>query len=388
MLLFFFSVSLPLFFSWIRTNNEKTLLLSGMALGLGVLTKYQTIVGGLVMLVSGLLMFRKRLTKNMRKFFLLAIVAAAIVVPWLLVMSQQATPEAIARWSYTLQEGSDERFEYGRRFPLPIFYLVEMTYPYKDLHPISIPVYIIAFLGLSYWLWRRKPEDKFSLIWFIVVYVFYTLFISNKNWRYVIPLFPILAISASDFILLIWNKLTAPIRAHQTKPHRTLVRKVAVALFVVLIAVSVIHSLMNAYYWVEIEHIQVPAKAASQYASENSLIDEAVVLLFPVNDFSPDAVNFFLLQYESGKRVVWEYPEDPADVYTPVFDEMVLIEQCESLNVKFLLLYENGNKTYYQSDLKAHEALDTLVDSGSFSLETTFGSNPQQIYIIRFLPNS
>lgn len=388
MLLFFFSVSLLLFFFWMQTNNEKMLLLSGVALGLGVLAKYQTIVGGVVMLVSGLLMFRKRLTRNMRKFVLLAIVAAAIVVPWLLVMSQQITPEDIARWFYTVSEGSDERVEYGRRIPLPIFYLVEMTYPYMDLHPISLPIYILAFLGLSYWIWRRKPEDKFSLIWFIVVYVFYTLFISNRNWRYVIPLFSILAVSASDFILLIWNKLTAPIRAPQTKRNRMLLRKVAAAIFVVLIAASVIYSLMNAYFWVEKEHVQVPAKAASQYVSENSGVDEAAVLLFPVNYFSPDAVNFYLLQYNSSERVLLEYPKDPADVYTPVFNETVLIQQCKSLNVKFLLLYENGNKTYYQSDMKAYDALDMLVDSGSFMLETTFGSSPQQVYVIRYLPDA
>ncbi|TRO55095.1 phospholipid carrier-dependent glycosyltransferase [Candidatus Bathyarchaeota archaeon] len=388
MLLFFFSVSLLLFFSWLQTNNEKMLLLSGVALGMGVLAKYQTIVGGVVMLVSWLLMFRKRLTRNVRKFVLLVIVAAAIVVPWLLVMSQQITPEDIARWFYTVSSGSDERVEYGRRIPLPIFYMVEMTYPYMDLHPISLPIYIIAFLGLSYWIWRRKPEDKFSLIWFIVVYVFYTLFISNRNWRYVIPLFSILAVSASDFILLIWNKLKAPILIQQTKRNRMLLRKVAAALFVVLIAASVIYSLMNAYYWVEKEHVQVRAKAASQYISENSRADEAAVLLFPVNYFSPDAVNFYLLQHDSSKRVLLEYPKDPADVYTPVFNETVLIQHCESLNVKFLLLYENGNKTYYQTDMKAYDVLDILVDSDNFMLETIFGSNPQQVYVIRYLPNA
>jgi hypothetical protein len=303
-------------------------------------------------------------------------------------MYQQFTPEALARWVYTLQEGSDERVAYGRRFPLPIFYLIEMTYPYMDLHPISLPIYILAFLGVGFWLWRRRPEDKFSLIWFIVVYVFYTLFISNRNWRYVIPLFPILAVSASDFILLIWNKLKDSIRAHKTSPHQILVRKVVAAVFVLLIAASVLYSLENAYYWVEKEHVQVPVEAASQYVSQNSASNEAAVVLFPVNYFSPDAVKFYLLLYDSGERTLWEYPEDPADVYTPIFDETVLIEQCERLNAKFLLLYENGDKTYFQSDLKSYDALDRLVDSGSFTLKETFGSSPQRVFVIRFLPSS
>jgi len=387
MLLFFFSVALLLFYSWMRTSNEKLLLLSGVMLGLGVLAKYQTVVGGLVMLVSGVLMWRKRLTKNMRKFVLLAIVVAAVVVPWLLVMSQQVTAESIARWAYTLSEGSDERVEYGRRIPLPLFYLVEMTIPYMDLHPISLPIYILAFLGLGFWLWRRKPEDKFSLIWFIVVYVFYTLFISNRNWRYVIPLFPILALSASDFIVHLWNKLTDAFRAPNIKPNRTLARKVAAAAFVVLIAASVLYSVENAYYWVEKEHVQVPVKAASQYVSQNSAPNEAAVILLPVNYFSPDAVNFHLLVYDSAERVLLEYPKDPADVYAPVFDEATLIGHCKSLDVRFLFLYENGNKTYYESDLKALDVLDLLLDTGNFTLETTFGRSPHQVFVVRFLQN-
>ena len=167
-----------------------------------------------------------------------------------------------------------------------------------------------------------------------------------------------------------------------------LLRKVAAALFVVLIVASVLYSLMNAYYWVEKEHIEVRVEGASQYVSENSGADEAAVLLFPVNYFSPDAVNFYLLQHDSSERVLLEYPKDPADVYTPVFNETVLVQHCESLNVKFLLLYENGNKTYYQTDMKAYDALDMLVDSGNFMLETIFGSSPQQVYVIRYLPNA
>jgi 4-amino-4-deoxy-L-arabinose transferase-like glycosyltransferase len=383
MLLFFFSVSLLLFFSWIRTNNEKLLFLSGVTLGLGVIAKYQTIVGGVVMLASWLLMYRKRIGKTVGKFVLLAVVAAAFVVPWLLVMSQQITPEALGRWVYTLQAGSDERAAYGTRFPLPVFYLIEMVYPYMDLHPISPLVYIFGLLGLCFWLWRRRPEDKFSLIWFIVVYVFYTLFISNRNWRYVIPLFPILAVAASDFILHIWNKLTAGIRA-----HRTMLRRVVAATFVVLIAMSVVYSVADAYYWVEKEHVQVPVEATSIYVSQNSATNEAAVLLCPVNYFSPDAVNFHLMVHDSGKRVLIEFPQDPADVYSPVLNETELIEKCEGFDVKFLLLYENGDKFYYESDLKAVDVLDMLVDSGSFVLETTVGDSPHRVFVIRYLPNS
>ena len=40
MLMFFFSLSLLLFFSWIHKKNTKTLILTGITLGLGFLVKY------------------------------------------------------------------------------------------------------------------------------------------------------------------------------------------------------------------------------------------------------------------------------------------------------------------------------------------------------------
>ncbi len=385
MLLFFFSVALFLFFSWIRTKNEKMLLLSGVTLGLGFIAKYQILVAGLVMLVSGFLMCKERIPKKMGKFLLLAIVAAAVVLPWLFLAYQQYTPEGFGTWLYTLQAGSEERLAYGRRFPLPVFYLIEITYPYGDLHPISLFIYILAFLGLGYWLWRRRAEDKFSLIWFFAVYVFYTLFISNRNWRYVIPLFPILAVSASDFILLIWNKLHGSIRAHKRNLRRISLLEIVAAVFVLLIVVSVVYSLENAYYWVEKDQVHIPVKEASQYISENSGANETAVVLFTVNYLSPDVVKFYLLTYESFERELWDYPEEPVDVYKPLFNRTLLIEQCKRLNVRFLLLYEYANVTYFQSNWTSYDVIDNLINSGNFTLERRFGNYPHRIFIIKYL---
>ena len=104
-----------------------------------------------------------------------------------------------------LQEGGQDRALYSARFPLPVFYLVEMTWPYNDIHPIALPIYILGLLGLGLWACRRKTEDKFFLTWFITVYVFFTL-IPNKQWRYVTPVFPVLAISAASFIMFAYGK--------------------------------------------------------------------------------------------------------------------------------------------------------------------------------------
>ena len=72
---------------------------------------------------------------------------------------------------------------------VPIFYLIELTEQYPTVHPISLLLYAVGVVGLGWLAIRRKAEDKYLLIWFVVVYVFFTA-IPNREWRYLIPLFP------------------------------------------------------------------------------------------------------------------------------------------------------------------------------------------------------
>ena len=388
MLVFFFSISLFLFFFWMRTNNDKMLLLSGVTLGLGFIVKYQILVAGIVMLISGFFMWRKHIRKKIGKFVIMAIIAGAVVLPWFFLAYQQHASANLGTWFYAIQVGSEERTFYSEQFFLPLFYLKEMTYPYMDIHPISLPLYILAFLGLGFWLWRRKPEDKFFLIWFFVVYSVFTI-IPNKNWRYVTPVFPILAVSASDFILFIWDKVKDGLKAYRNSLHRISVLKVVVtAVFVLLIGASLVHSWGDAYYWVEKDHVYIPLTEASRYVSENSAVNESVAVLFTGNYFSTDMVKFYLQTYDSDERELWTYPENPADAYKPTFNETLLIERCDASNVKYLLLYEHHDVTYFESDEKSYDVLDMMLNSGSFSKETEFGNYPRRIFIIRFLSNS
>ena len=385
MLIFFFSISLFLFFSWVRTKNDKMLLLSGVALGLGFLAKYQTLVGGIVMFASVFFLWRERILTKLGKFSLILIIAGAVVLPWIFFTYQQYASGTLGTWLYVLQVGSEEKLVYSTRFPIPIFYLIEITYPYPDVHPISLPIYIFALLGLGIWLFRRRLVDKFSLIWFLVVYFVFTL-IPNKHWRYVTPVFPILAISASDFILLIWDKAKNCLRARQISLHKKAIVKVSTTVFVFLVVASVLYSSLDAYSWVEKDHIYVPAEEASQYVAERSALNETIVVLCAQNLFNVDTLKFYLQTYDPNQRVLWQYPEMPVDVYTPVFNVTELIERCEDLNVKYLLLYEYGTtKTFYRSELTVHKVLhEMLYNTDKFVLEEWVGNSPRSIVIISF----
>jgi 4-amino-4-deoxy-L-arabinose transferase-like glycosyltransferase len=386
-LLFFFSVSLVLFFLSIHTNNIKILLPSGVALGVGFLTKYQALVGGLIMLVSIFFVWKERISTKLCKFSLVLIAALVTVLPWIFLTYQIYSSGMLDNWLYSLQMGNAERVLYSTRFPIPIFYLIEMTYPYPYLHPISLPIYILAFAGLGFWLWRRKNADRFCLTWFLVVFIVFTL-IPNRNWRFVTLVFPILAVSASDFVLSVWNKAKDNLRARKTSLRQTYITRIVTSVFIFLIVASILYSSRDAYLWIQRDCFHVPVEEASQYVARHLDSNKALIVLCPSNHFSLDMVKFYLKIYNSNQSALWQYPEKAIDAYTPVFNVTELIERSEALHVKYLLLYEYGGLQYFESELTYQKVFETLFATGRFVLEAKFGDNPNMIFIISFVFNS
>jgi hypothetical protein len=99
-------------------------------------------------------------------------------------------------------------------------------------------------------------------------------------------------------------------------------------------------------------------------------------------------VEFYLLMSNPNQEQPIQYPELPVDAYMSLFNFTWLIENSEELNVKYLMLYEYGNITFFQSELKSQNILETMLGTGNFRLETNFGSFPRRVFIIRFLSSS
>ena len=193
---FFVVASLLFFYRWIVNPRDRNLVFTGVALGLGFLAKYQVVVAGVILLVSIVFLARNQLKLAFKKFTITIAAAILVVVPWIVVAYQMYASQFLSQWVYALQVGNPERSIYSDRFPQPIFYLIDMVWPYANTHPISIFIYIAGLAGLVFLAWRHKPQDRYLVIWFVVIYVFFTL-ISNRAWRYVLPVFPAVAISAS-----------------------------------------------------------------------------------------------------------------------------------------------------------------------------------------------
>ncbi len=387
MLVFFFMLSLFLFFRWLKTRKNWLIVLSGFALGFGFLTKYQVIAVVPVMVVVMLVLGWGQLKRLFSRFMLLVVAAVAVIVPWLVIVYNVLASYVFSQWVYALQMGNPERSLYSLRFPTPIFYLVEMTWPYVDVHPISLLFYIVGLAGLGLFVWRRKREDKFVLVWFLCVFVFFTV-ISNREWRYVLTLFPALAISASVLILFVFDKLHGT-WINNVRVSRKKTAKVAATLLIVFLSVALAYSVNDIYYNVRQTDIKIEIEKATDYALARDASNQSIMLLCPFNYFSQDMVSFYLTSKGNSQIKTYQYPTRAVDTYTPVFNITEFIDLCRQDNVKYVFTYEYGGTVpYFNTTLNLEQIYIQLYASGNFSGitdEATFGSNPRRILILTFL---
>jgi 4-amino-4-deoxy-L-arabinose transferase-like glycosyltransferase len=386
MLLFFVTLALFFFWRWLQIKQDRYVLFTGLAVGLGVLTKYQAVVAGLIILVSILFLARGQLKQAFSRFTLMVVTAVLVVVPWVVAAYEVYASKLLDQWLYALQVGNPGKLVYSDRYPAPIFYLIEVVWPYDTFHPVSIFLYAGALAGLVFLMWRHCKADKYTLIWFVSVFVFFSL-ITNKEWRYVLPLFPTLAIASSVLILFGYGKLNAWRKQAPVSKHTQ--RKVVVGLFVVLIGGAMAYSVYDAYTVTAYFDITVQLEPATVYAMNRMQGNQTIMVLCPFNFFSQDMVSFYLAKNGDTAIRVSQYPILPVDSYTPQFNITELIALCNQNNVKYLFTYENGGTaTYYNTTLNLAQIYEQIYVSGKFSQWTedaAFGITPRRVIILTFL---
>jgi 4-amino-4-deoxy-L-arabinose transferase-like glycosyltransferase len=390
MLVFFTAAAVLFFYLWLTSHKDRYMLFTGLAMGFGLMTKYQMIVTAIVIIVGILFLARKQLKFAFKKFILIVAAAAAIVVPWIIVAYEVYADKLLSQWIYALQVGNPERSIYSGRFPAPIFYLIEMVWPYDVFHPVSIFVYAAGLAGLVFLVWRRRPQDKIVFIWFACIFVFFTL-ITNKEWRYVLPLFPALAIAASAGFMSAYEGLSSAAKKAAAVANKRRLLKAASVLLVASMAGAVAYSVYDTCFYVSALQINIPIEQATNYAYQNIGANKSIIVLCPFNLFSRDMVRFYLWADGDNLIPVFQYPRQPVDAYTPNFNITEFISICKQLNVQYVFTYENGGTVpYYNTTLNLQQIYMQLYASGNFthiSDNATFGANPRRIFILEYIGN-
>jgi 4-amino-4-deoxy-L-arabinose transferase-like glycosyltransferase len=386
MLLFFFSISMLTFFHFLRTSRTQYVVLSGIALGIGFLAKYQAIVGVLVIAVSLVVLARDRLKTRFRIFLLLIFVVAAFAIPWFLITFQVYASHTLNQWIYALQMGNPQKSAYSLQFPAPVFYLIAMTWPYGTygFAPVSIFIYIFALIGIGLFGWRRKLEDKFLLVWFFSVYIFFTL-IGNKDWRYIVGVFPVLAIAAANLMVSTYNKVERHVKTVTSSAKRKTRNKFISVFLLALISFSIGWSCVDTTLWMAYKNQRsLPVEDATNYASKMLGQNQSMLVIGPFNLLSEDIVKFYL-QANQRQNQVWQYPAQPVDTYQPDFNITELVQLCQLNNAKYLLAPDEESPfLLFNTTMTMHTIYASLNDSGRFKFERSFGNSPYRIYLVSF----
>ncbi len=388
LLIFVLSLSLLFFFRWLRTNRQRDQILSIAAFVVGVAVKYQVLVILPIIVLVGTYFWKKDYFKaEVKKWFILPriLVMAAVLVAVAIAAYVLLASGKIDFLLYAFGVGSEQKATYSLRYPVPIFYLVEMAWFNDLLHPVSVLLYLVGLAGLGFMLYRRKSADKFLLLWFTVVYIVFTL-VPNREWRYVTIAFPVLAIAASSLIMAAFGRLQRSIRSVQTSLNRWGIRIVA-AFLLVFVFTGLIVSCVDAYTWVEEDRINAPVEQASLYAGQGLGQNQTLVVACAVNRFNKNMVSFYLSARNSGQdfnQTCLQYPGLAVDSFTPPFNITELVELCQQKNVKYVMLYEYGSLEYFESTLSAPKVYDLLNATGYFTLAATFGDASNRIFVLEF----
>ncbi len=387
MLIFFFTLVMFFFYSWITKNSNKALLFSAVALGIGILAEYEILVAVVAMAVSVLFFCRKKFKISLTKLVILLIIVVVVAAPWFIMVFQADGSTKFQTLEYVLQGGDQNRPVYSNRFFSPVFYLIEMSWPFNGVpvNPISLPIFILGLCGLGLFAYRRKKQDAFLLTWFVVVYVFFTI-IPNRQWRYVTPLFPILAISAACFIMFLYSKIQTW-KPKQIGLGGERYKKLAAALFIIIVASTILYSSYNAYGMTARDQTDIPIQQTANYLAAHLGQNQSAVIVCAFNLLDQDMFQFYLPANMSSNQI-WQYPALAVDAYTPNFNITQFVNLCEQNNVKYIILYDYGSQTaFYNTTLTYSNILQQIANTGRFGVPTDqpfFGQMPHRLFLVRF----
>ena len=231
---FFLTLALLLFFLYYKKRKNKDLFYGMMAVAVG--TMYKSFVPGFIPLVIFFLflLFSKQLNEfiNSKTIFRCVLIIIAIITPWLIARSLSDTSFVsellgIDYWQRLTAPAPGAPYQFW-------FYLIQI------IQSFSPWIYILPF-GL-FVVFRNYIKDKnkdylFLLVWFFTVFLMFS-FASTKNFWYILPLFPVMAIMIGIF----WSTIMDAIS--KLKERKTLS-----VLVVIFLIIGTVLAIFNTQYF-------------------------------------------------------------------------------------------------------------------------------------------
>lgn len=392
MLIFFFSLSMLFFFSWLKTGKERDRIVSIAALAVGVGVKYQMLVVVPIIILLGMFFWKREFLKAQMKLYLrfprVALIVAAVTSLAVVAYALYASG-LMSTLLYAIQFGTADKALYSARYPMPIFYFIEMAWSNNYWHPVSVLLYVAALAGLGLLVYRRKFEDKFLLLLFAVIFAVFTL-IPNREWRYLTIAFPILAIATSSLVFSVYGKVQRLAQATKGAHPRKWATKLAALTLIGFTSVGIFYSCADAYTWVNGDQISVPIEQATNFAAQGLGENQKLMVACPLNRFNQFMLWFYLNAKTPSaiQNQTMQYPQLAVDAYTPTFDAEEFVALCDQQNVKEVLLYEYGGNRFFNSTMTTQTVLEMLSETGRFGFPSTFGSEPHRVFVLTFRQRS
>jgi hypothetical protein len=140
--------------------------------------------------------------------------------------------------------------------------------------------------------------------------------------------------------------------------------------------------------WIKQDSITVPVEQASFYAGNGLGPNQTLIVVAADNHFNKYMVSFCLSTKDATRNyndTCQQYPAAAMDSFAPIFNATELVAMCEANSTRYVLLFEYGKDLpYFQSDLTAPQVYGQVNATGHFTLDQTFGTEPNRIFVFEF----
>ena len=314
---FFLTLSLLLFLLFYEKGNRRFLYLSMISIGLGVM--YKSFVPGLLPLfiIFIFLLFSKdkKLLFNPKILLYCVLIIIAIISPWLIARSSVDSSFLsklinVDYWNRLTSAVDD----HGEPFWFYITQLKDGFYPWLYFLPFGL---VLLFRNYKK---NRNENDIFLIVWFFTIFLIFSI-AETKNYWYMLPAFPVMAIIISSFLLTLLE-IVSKLRFG----------KFLSTVLLTFIILNIALALFNVRYYL-LRNVQQNREHLSFFINQETVKEEleSLDILIVGDNLGTQSNNFYL------KRLLDDRFVFSSTLYCALTDKQRMLLKAETDFVRYIL---------------------------------------------------